>query len=52
MPCQTFGANLCYLHHNKQTSFWSKFSPTQGIQIINYRFFHSLFTPLELKIEF
>ena len=25
MPCQTFGANLCYLHHNIQTSFWSKF---------------------------
>ena len=32
--------------------FWSKFSPMQGIQTINYRFFHSLFTPLELKIEF
>ena len=32
--------------------FWSKFSPTQGIQTINYRFFHSLLTALELKIEF
>ena len=32
--------------------FWSKFSPAQGLQAINYRFFHSLFTPLELKIEF
>ena len=25
--------------------FWSKFSPMQGIQTMNYRFFHSLFTP-------
>ena len=39
MPCQTFSANVCYLNHNIQTSFWSKFSPTQGIQAINYRFF-------------
>ena len=50
-PCQIFSANLFYLHHNIQTSFWSKFSPTQDIQTINYRFFHSLFIPLELKVE-
>ena len=31
--------------------FWFKFSPTQGIQTINYRFFHLFFTPLELKIK-
>ena len=52
IPYQTFGANLCYYIKIYKLHFCSKFSPTQGIQTINYRFFHSLFTSLELKIEF
>ena len=49
---QTLGPLLSHLHTTYRHLSWPKFSPPQDIQMINYRFSHSLNTPLECRIDF